>query len=168
MVLKFSSLITFLALTFDTPAFATWTANLGYQNPPNAQYGLNLFYYSMDWGFEIGVGWADIDTIDTDDPEDDSELNDDRGEDSAKAAILGGANLKYFLLGSKFKLYGQLGMGLGAALTAGKRLEASSSIGGGYGGLGLMFGGPKLYIYGSYNINRNDNSFLQAGLGFDI
>lgn len=120
----------------------------------------------MGWGVELGVGWASLDTVDTNDDEDDPQKSDE--DDSATALILGAANLKYFILGSKFKLYGQVGTGTALRLTAGKTNEGSGDFGGLYYGPGLMYGGPALYIYGSANRRHSGSHFWQAGIGFNL
>ena len=141
---------------------ATWTMGLGYHNPPSAKVGLNLFYYSMDWGFEVGLGWADVDTADTNNDEEET-------DDTATARIWGGMNLKYFLVGSWTKVYIQGGFGSGLGISAGKTTSGGASLGGPYGGVGVMMGGPKLYVYAGGILGQNDDDISgQAGFGFDI
>ena len=155
-------LLLLIALWYTTSAQATWTMGLGYHNPPSAKIGLNLFYYSMDWGFEVGLGWADLDTEDTNEDEEGT-------DDTATARIWGGMNLKYFLVGSWTKIYIQAGFGSGVGISAGKTTSGDASLGGPYGGIGFMMGGPKLYIYAGGIMGGNDDEpSLQAGFGFDI
>ncbi len=153
-------LLACLLLSLSGPVFGFWTVGIGYKNPPNADVGVNLFYYSMDYGIEIGIGHSKVYSIDT---------NADVAEedDTGVAVALGAANFKYFLLGSFTKIYIQGGFGTSAYLEAGKSTSGNFNLGNPYGGLGLMIGGPALYVYGGA-ITLGENYPLQAGFGMTL
>lgn len=157
-----------------TTASANWTWNVGYQNPAVSTFGLNLFYLGSEWGFEIGLGWIDVDAR-TDDEDDDeveavageeAEKDKDKDKDRAAVHLAGDADVKYMLSSGKFRPYlqGGFGLGIGASSDSG----AGAGTGGGFAGLGILAGSPALYVYGSYNLNSARNGFVQAGVGFDL
>jgi hypothetical protein len=154
-----------MLLLSGSPAHADWTWNLSYQNPAVSTFGVNLFYMGNPWGFEVGLGWIDVDASKRDEEEDkdDGKKKDD---DSARIRLAGDVDVKYMLASGKFRPYvqGGFGVGLGADSDAG----AGASTGGGFAGLGILAGSPSFYVYGTYNINGSRHDFVQAGLGFDL
>lgn len=158
-----------VALLF-TPqaAWANWTLNLGYHNPLNAQIGLNFLRMGSNWGFEVGIGWVDMDTIDTDKDNDRTSGNNTNTteDDTARAAIAGEIDLKYFFGSGGFRPFLQGGMGAAVAAEVGKHLDAGAGLGGAFLGGGLLMGTPKFYGYVSASV-IND-VIVQGGIGFDI
>lgn len=140
-------------------AFANWTFNLGYQNPPGAKVGANFLYLGNTWGFELGLGWLDIDST-NDDADDD--------DDSVAAQASGAVSVKYFLTKSTLRFYLQGGFGAAIGAKAGEDNDLGAGLGGPYVGLGILIGSPKFYGYGAYNLSENSDGFVQAGIGFDI
>lgn len=163
-----NSLIALFCLAFlsDT-SFANWTLNLGYHNPPVANFGVNLLYFSNPWAFEIGLGWVDAEANSEDD-EDLETSTDEDDEDSIEVRAAGAFNLKYFLSNGGIKPYIQGGFGLGIGAKTGDDSSLGAGVGGGYAGIGLFLGSPKFYAYGSINAGRGSNTFTQLGIGFDI
>jgi hypothetical protein len=152
-------------------AEANWTANVGYQNPAVSTWGLNLFYIGQSWGFEAGIGWIDANAhVDDDDDDGDGadDGSDDDDDDKASVALAGDIDLKYFLTGGSARLFFQGGFGVGLGATAGDDSGAGAGLGGGFAGLGVLLGSPSMYGYASFNVNGNDDTFVQAGLGVDI
>ena len=131
-----------------------------------------MLYFSNNWAFEIGLGYVDSSTS-TDDEDDDDDTNTNASatedeEESITVRASGGLNLKFFLGSGGIKPYAQIGVGAGIGAKTGDEGGLGAGVGGGYGGLGIFAGKPSLYIYGSYNLSSNENSFIQLGLGFDI
>ena len=159
---RIARLITIWSLSLTaTTSFANWTLGLGYHNPPNAGFGLNFLYFDYGWAFEIGLGWGEVESKDTN--------NDTENEDdSVTGRVHGGVNFKYFFQEGTFRPYGQIGLLAGGSLTAGKSQGGQGGVGDLYGGLGLMVGSPDFYFYGSFNITANEKDFIQGGIGFDI
>jgi hypothetical protein len=159
-----------LTLFAPTSAFADWTLNLGYQNPAGSTYGLNFLYMGAKWAFEAGIGWVDASTTvdDDDDDKDDDKDGDKDDDDSASLALGGDIDLKYLFSSGSIRPFLQAGFGVGIGGRVGDGSGASAGTGSGFGGAGLLVGSKSLYLYGSYNINGSDHSFVQAGLGFDI
>ncbi len=149
----FASLVTVSSST----AHANWTLNVGYQNPIVSTWGLNLLYIGSRWGFETGIGWIDAETG--------TDKNDDK-DSKASIHIAGDVDLKYFFSSGTARPFIQGGFGVG--LGAQSEVGAGAGTGGGFAGVGILLGSPKLYGYGSYNLGSSENSFVQAGLGFDI
>lgn len=145
-------------------AAANWTLNVGYHNPTNATYGLNFLYLGSRWGFEVGVGWLDFATVNTDDADEDEEKTDD----TAAGVIAGDVDLKYFFKGSGLRPYLQVGAGAFVGASAGKETDAAAGLGGLFYGVGVLAGSPKFYGYASGLLGRHDDVTLQAGLGFDL
>ncbi len=154
--------LSFILLLSDR-TLANWTLNLGYHNPLNAQVGINFMRLSGNWGFEVGIGWIDLDTIDTDKDKKDP---DTKGDDTAHAAIAGELDLKYFFSSGSVRPFLQGGFGTGIAAEVGKKIDAGAGIGGPFIGGGLFFGSPGFYAYLSTIFA--DHFPLQAGIGFDI
>lgn len=160
----------FLCLTGSATAFGNWTMNLGYRNPPGAQYGLNFLYWGSQWGFELGVGYVDLDALDLDDEDDEdtATAEADSEEESVRLAATGAVNVKYFMARGTLTPYLQGGLGAATALEAGDTNDLNAGVGGIYGGLGLLIGSPSFHVYGCFLIGARGSSGLQAGLGFDI
>lgn len=151
------------------PAFANWSFNLGYNNPPGATVGGNFLYRGSQLGFEIGIGWIDAHASkskDADQKNDDDDDEEDNG--TVGLALAGDIDMKYFFGRGGVTPYVQGGFGLGMAGAVGDDGGASVGLGGPYAGLGLMAGGNDLYLYLSGNMNSSQNTFVQAGIGFDI
>ena len=160
MTIRALSTTAILLTTFiSAPALANWTFNLGYHNPPGAKVGANFLYIGSDWGFELGLGWLDLDSSDKDGDNDD---------DSTTAQASGAVSVKYFLSSGAARFYVQAGMGAAIGAEVGDDNDLGAGLGGPYGGLGLLLGSPKFYGYAAYNIGRGDDGFAQAGIGFDI
>jgi hypothetical protein len=151
-------------------AFSNWTLNLGYHNPPGATVGFNFLYWGNPLIFEVGIGWIDVDTLDEPENDDTSStpVDAEDEEDGVDVAVAGAINLKYLLSQGTIKPYLQLGTGAGTRLQAGDQNDIDGGFGGLYGGIGLLAGDPGFYAYGAYNINSHENSFIQAGIGFDL
>lgn len=166
--MRLHALIFLFLLGMSESALANWTLNLGYHNPLNAQMGVNFMRLSGNWGIEIGVGWINMDTIDTDKDKDDSGSTNDstEGDDTAHAALAGEIDLKYFFSSGSVRPFLQGGFGAGVAAEVGKKIDAGAGIGGPFIGGGLLFGSPKFYAYISTIVA--DHFPLQAGIGFDI
>lgn len=157
-----------LLLLVSSTAFANWTLNLGYHNPLNAGVGLNFMRLSGNWGFEIGLGWVNLDTIDTDEkdkPKTNSNKDGD-DKDTAHAAVAGEIDIKYFFSSGSFRPFLQAGFGAAVAAEVGKHMDADAGIGGPFIGGGLFMGSPSFYGYVSTIFA--DHFPLQAGIGFDI
>lgn len=156
-----------LFLLVSNNAFANWTLNLGYQNPLNALIGVNFMRFSGNWGFEIGIGWVDLTTIDTDKEDKPSTRNNnDDEDDTAHAAIAGEIDIKYFFSSGSVRPFLQGGFGAGVAAEVGKHIDADAGVGGPFIGGGLFMGSPQFYGYISTIFA--DHLPLQAGIGFDI
>lgn len=141
-------LFSFLVLHSST-SLAGWSVNLGYNNPPGATLGVNLMHLWSRWAFEVGLGYARIDSE----------------QDNRSSTILAGdLDLKYFLGGRGFRPYAQVGTGYGFG--SGKDGEGVGiGIGGSfYGGFGFFAMGRSVYGYASANVGHGD-IFLQAGVG---
>lgn len=152
-------------------AVANWTLNLGYHNPLNATVGVNFMRLSGNWAFEIGIGWVDLNTIDTDkddQPNNNSNNNNanDEDEDTAQAAIAGEIDIKYLFSSGSFRPFLQGGFGAGVAAEVGKHIDAGAGIGGPFIGGGLFMGSPKFYGYVSTIFTEHFP--IQAGIGFDM
>ena len=143
-------------------ASAKWSANLGYHNPPLALVGINTMKEWTNFVFEAGVGWVDVDAIDTDKAEDDEEE-----KDTASLGLAGGINGKYMFHWSKVRPYVQLGVGSAVGLSIGKQTGVGANFGGGYGGGGIYYGGKDYYGYISANYIAV-RAFLQVGLGMNL
>ena len=139
-------------------ARADWTVNAGYHNPIVSTYGLNLLYIGSEWGFEAGLGWVDIH---------DQKTTDANGKETTDTQFhaAGDVDLKYFLSSGTVRPYLQGGVAVGIGATNG---GAGAGAGDGFGGIGLLIGSPKLYIYGSYNMNAAKDDFVQAGIGVGL
>ena len=75
---------------------ADWSLNLGYQNPANAQYGINFLYEGSNWGFEGGVGYIDINVEKEADDSTESKKNE------ADFRVGGEIDIRYFFRASLF------------------------------------------------------------------
>ncbi len=145
--------------------WANWTFNLGYQNPPGALVGANLFYFGSSWGAEVGIGGIDVDTLSKNNDKENSETQ----ENTWATTIGGDVNIKYFLTPGKIRPYMQGGLGLGISATAGKDSNAHAGTGKLFGGIGLMGGSPSFYAYVSAVImNITIRGLFQAGIGIDL
>ena len=144
-------------------ASAEWTANIGYHNPVISTYGLNFLYFGQNLGFEIGLGWIDVQSESTKESDDASNTKKSTG---TSLHLAGDLDVKYFLSSGKFRPYIQAGVayGVGASTESG----ASAGTGGGFAGLGIMAGTPDLYLYGAYDLNSSRDGFVQAGIGTSI
>ncbi|MCX6128150.1 MAG: hypothetical protein NTX25_03685 [Proteobacteria bacterium] len=161
---KFAFFLLILSSLASSPIYANWTFNLGYHNPMNAKFGLNLLYWGSQWNFEAGVGWFDGDVRATDDK---NETNKD--DDGVSVALAGDINFKYRFSTATVAPYLQIGLGASTGATVGDNNDAGANLGGPFIGAGLMLGKPNLYGYAAYNISSSQNSGqFQAGLGFDI
>ena len=147
-------------------ARANWTLNLGYHNPVNATVGLNVLYFATQWAFEAGLGWIDAKTEQTSDTSNGSTSKTKTNGGSIHAA--GDIDVKYLFASGKMRPYLQAGIGVGLGAGAGSAAGFGASAGGFFGGIGLMLGSPDLYGYGSFNSDKDGNTFAQAGLGVDI
>ncbi len=141
-------------------AYGNWTANVGYHNPPGSNLGLNFLYMGSEIGVEIGVGWVEVDARD-----DDEESS---GGESVGMSAAGDINFKYFFTKGGVMPYLQAGFGLGLGTRLGSGGSAGAGAGGGFIGAGIMAGSPNLHIYGSFNANSSESTFLQFGVGTDI
>jgi hypothetical protein len=161
-------------------AHAAWSVNAGYHNPAGSTYGLNLLYQGQKWGFEVGVGYIDAQTIEEADKKngdetDDAAAADETSDDKAKKKTtganvnLGGdVNLKYFLASGGARPYLQAGVGVGLGATAGKHTGLGAGTGEGFAGLGIIFGRDAVYAYVSYNITASKLTFAQVGIGVGL
>lgn len=163
---SFKIFFLFTGLLFSTVSQANWTLNLGYHNPPNATVGVNFLYLNPTWAFEIGLGWVDASSEDSQDTANDTTSTDSQESVTLKAS--GALNVKFFLGYGGIRPYVQLGAGAGIGAKAGDENDFGASVGGGYGGVGLFMGSSSLYVYGSYNFGSYRSNFVQAGFGFDI
>ena len=146
----------FLFLTFLAPsAFAGWTANIGYNNPPGA-IGLNFLYLSTKWGFEAGIG-----RIQAGSTTDDSSTQADESDSSL--GLSGDINLKYFLSKGTFSPYLQGGVGAGIG-ASGSGLGAG--LGGGFLGAGLLIGNEGFHLYGG--VIGSSSLAGQLGIGMKL
>ncbi|MBQ49404.1 MAG: hypothetical protein CMP10_18645 [Zetaproteobacteria bacterium] len=152
------TLIVTCLLVIPATGLGNWTLNLGYHNPPNSTFGINFLYFGSSLSYELGVGYSTLGTVNNDN---------DNESDNAQAIVLGAANIKYFFSKSGIRPYLQGGFSAGAFVSVGEDNQASLNIGGGYAGLGLMFGSPKFYGYLSGNANSG-GTIIQLGLGWDI
>lgn len=134
-----------------------WSWNIGQNNPPGADYGLNFFYLGDNFGFEIGIGGIQTDETKS------------NGQKSDTFAINGAASLKYlFRSGQVFRPYLQAGTSSGFNVTStNDDTSAGVGLGGqGYTGIGFFLIGNPFYFYASYN--KANSSFTQFGIGFDF
>lgn len=147
-------------------ARADWTANIGYHNPVIATYGLNLLYFGQSIGFEVGLGWIDVKSETSKDSSSDSSTDSSSKKTNTSLHLAGDLDLKYFFTSGKVRPYVQGGVayGIGASTNNG----ASAGTGGGFAGLGLLFGGPPLYAYAAYNFDSSRDGFVQVGLGTSL
>jgi hypothetical protein len=152
-----------LGLCLASPSYANWTLNLGYHNPMNADLGVNFLYWGSQWNFEVGIGWVDADAKATDDA--DETVKDD---DGVGLALAGDLNVKYRFTTGGIAPYVQLGIGAWTSAAIGDETDANADLGGPFVGLGLMLGKPNFYGYAAYNVDKNENDQIQAGIGFDI
>ena len=145
------SLVAFLVVIFISQlACAGLSANIGYNNPPEAQFGLNLMYAWPDIAAELGFEYY-------------KSGDDDKGRSAS--IFMGALNAKYFFTPGSFRPYAQFGTGLGFSTTF-----TSTQFGIGesfYGGCGFFIMGSGVYSYASYNLGTN-NGFIQAGVGIDL
>jgi hypothetical protein len=146
-----------------SPCFANWTLNLGYHNPMNADLGVNFLYWGSQWNFEVGIGWVDADAKVTDDKD---EV--DKDDDGIGLALAGDLNVKYRFTTGAIAPYVQLGVGAWTSAAVGDETDANADLGGPFAGVGLMLGQLNFYVYAAYNVDKSENSQVQAGLGFDI
>lgn len=153
---------------------ANMTINLGYHNPPQATLGLNFLYLSGDLGFEVGVGWVNFETLKSDEVDKDDKNttsqptgSDDSPDDTAKFVVLGAFNLKYFFSKGSMRPYVMGGFGTGVAGALGEANDLDLSVGGGFAGIGILFGKPSFYGYFAALL-RSESWRPQAGVGFDI
>jgi len=136
-------------------ALASWTSNLGYNNPPGTL-GLNFFRIGDKFGFEAGLG-----SVQASSNTDDQTTAGDEGGGSLN--LSGDINFKYFLVKSAFTPY--LVVGTGTNLRFGKGI-ATAGIGGGFVGAGLLVGSEKFYLYTAFIGGKT--LWPQAGLGIGI
>lgn len=156
--------LAFFLMCWADLALANWTLNVGYHNPTHATYGVNFLYLGSQWGFEVGVGWLDFATVNTDDPEN----KEDAADDTARGVIAGDVDVKYFFKGSGLRPYAQVGSGAFVGAAAGKKFAGAAGLGGLFYGLGVFAGSPKFYGYLSALLDGHEHLSLQAGVGFDI
>jgi hypothetical protein len=152
-------------LCLASPSYANWTLNLGYHNPMNADLGVNFLYWGSKWNFEVGIGWVDADAKATDDANDTATEKDD---DGVGLALAGDLNVKYRFVNGAFAPYIQVGIGAWTSAAVGDQTDANADLGGPFAGIGLMIGKPNFYGYAAYNVDKNENDQVQAGIGFDI
>jgi hypothetical protein len=148
--------IAFLFASFlATSAFAGWTANLGYNNPPGA-IGLNFLYLATKWGFEAGIG-----RIHAGSTTDDASTTQD--ESSSSVGLTGDVNLKYFFSKGTFSPYlqGGVGAGIGASGSG-----VGAGLGGGFLGAGLLIGNEGFHIYGG--VVGSSSIAGQLGVGMKL
>lgn len=149
-------------MMMSSAAWAGWTLNLGYHNPPGSLVGLNFLYLGSSFGFELGAGWLQFNTKDTDHSPSDND------KDTAAFAILGDANIKYYFRpGTSVRPYIQGGMDAAIGGDVGKTTDLGAGIGGPFFGLGLFLGKPSFYGYGAVNTGQG-GMFVQGGLGFGL
>lgn len=149
---------------FNSEALANWSANIGYNNPPGAV-GVNFLHWKSNIGLEIGIGSvaASSENEDTDKTPGGKDTD---GENNLRVG--GAVNAKYFLTKGGIAPYVQIGFGAGFGISSDEDGSKSGvALGGLYGGLGIMFGNPKLYFYGG-GISDGGPGSVQAGIGFDI
>lgn len=147
--LAFFFMIGFVSLGLATPLSAKSSINVGYHNPPGSTVGINGLWVWDNIGLELGLGWLNVAS------------DDDSNSSSVHAA--GDINLKYIFSGQSVRPYLQGGYGLGLGASAGDSTGASAGLGGGFAGIGLMFGGAKYYAYASGNYSTS--VFGQFGVG---
>ena len=152
----FKYLMAIIVLLGANNAFANWTMNVGYQNPPGAKIGVNFLYWgSSDFLYELGVGGvaADVDT------------NEDNEVTDSDLWVSGGANIKYLFMNSDIAPYVEGGFHTGLHLD----FDDGINMGAGnlYGGLGMILGKADFYFYlGAFT---HGESFAgKLGLGWDI
>lgn len=150
-------LLTALLFCASKAQAGAWTWNVGYHNPAVSTFGLNLLWFGSEFGFEAGIGWIDVSSVE--------ETNGAKKKSSTKLNIAGDVDGKYFLTSGKFRPYLQAGFGIGFGATTGDDAGASAGTGGGFGGIGLLIGSPDFYAYGSFNMNGSKETFAQAGIG---
>ncbi len=153
----FYALVAIFLSTFlqNSVASAAWSLNLGFHNPPNSTFGVNFLYFGSQWGFEAGVGWVD------------ARSTDNGKSDTTSVAATGDVNGKYFFTSGSVRPYLQGGIGVGIGAAAGDRGGVGAGASGLFAGAGLLFGSPKFYGYGSYNVTQG-SGFGQAGIGFGL
>ena len=146
----------FLCLALLTPsAFAGWTGNLGYNNPPGS-IGLNFLYLATKWGFEAGIGRVNADST-----TDDSSTKED--ESSSSVGLTGDLNLKYFFTRGTFNPYMQAGVGAGIGASGS---GVGAGLGGGFLGAGILIGNEGFHIYGG--VVGSSSIAGQAGIGIKL
>lgn len=148
------------ALPFSSSALAGgWSWNIGFQNPANANWGLNFLYHSTKWAFEAGIGRLDVDSEDT---------NDNNKNDKTNISLGGDIDLKFFLSSNSVQPFVQGGFLTGIGGHTGSHSGFGAGTGSGFGGLGIMANASSWYVYASYNLSSYHNDFIQAGIGFNL
>jgi hypothetical protein len=158
------TILTILLFTPASSAWANWTLNLGYHNPPHAQVGINFLYWGSNWNFEAGIGWINAEAA----ADDDSTVEEKNEKDELSLAISGDLNVKYRFSSGGIAPYVQFGMAAAMGAAVGDENDAGAGLGSPFVGLGLMFGKPSLYAYAAYNFWSSEQGEPQAGIGFDI
>ena len=83
-------------------------------------------------------------------------------------ALAGDLNIKYRLTSKSVAPYLQCGVSAGGGASVGNKNDVGASTGAPFAGVGLMFGSPRFFAYGAYNMWSQVTGQFQAGLGFKI
>nr|HPI41493.1 hypothetical protein [Pseudobdellovibrionaceae bacterium] len=138
-------------------AMSGWSWNLGYNNPPGAQVGLNFMHLWSQWAFEVGIGGVSQS----------QGVSATTGEETKSTSVLGDLNLKYLFSSGTFRPYLQVGTGTAASIVSHSGTSVSAGVGGIYYGGGLFLMSSSFYVYLSLN-SGGGSSYSQAGLGFNF
>jgi hypothetical protein len=149
---------------FPSVAQANWTLNLGFHNPPGSSLGINFLYWATRWNFEAGLGWFDAKAQ----ADDDSTAEEKKKKDEVSVALAGDLNIKYRFSSGSVAPYLQCGVSGGGGVSVGDKSDVGAGAGGPFAGVGIMFGSPRFYAYGVYNMWSKETGQAGAGLGFDI
>ena len=151
------TILCFVGVSSASPAFAEWSFNAGYHNPPGSTVGGNFMYLWTNWALELGVGYiGKSETINTD--------SQNSNAKNAYYTVSGDINMKYlFRAGNVFRPYFVGGVGTGISTSSGGQVNAGASITHPYGGGGFYLWGRSAYIYlGVLVVNAWEP---QAGIG---
>ena len=113
--------------------------------------GFNAQYLGPTFGFEVGLGWAEV------------EADEDRRK--ASLALLGDANMKYLFMAGWFRPYVELGVTFSNNYYLAKETGLDLATGSAFFGGGAIVGSPSLYGYLS-GLYWNGKPWTQLGLGY--
>ncbi len=149
---KLLLLIVLMTLSLNSYAYK-WSINLGFDNPPGSDIGLNYMALIDDnWAFEFGFGVPNV-----------FEKN---SSETLGARINMDLNLKYIFNGSMFRPYLQVGHTASILGLIGDEFDLQFSTGSGFFGGGLFILGSSAYLYLSGNKFFNGSDwFTQVGVG---